>query len=119
MQAGADFIKTSTGKVTPAATLPVTLILLEAVRDWYRQTGQRIGVKPAGGRGGTVHTTPQASVAKPGQTAVIRADPLLADGPDPDAILAEGLPGIRIIDPQLGRGMSAAGAATEQQNTQG
>ncbi len=37
------------GKVTPAATLPVTLILLEAVRDWYRQTGQRIGVKPAGG----------------------------------------------------------------------
>jgi len=49
MLAGADFIKTSTGKVTPAATMPVTLILLEAVRDWYRQTGQRIGVKPAGG----------------------------------------------------------------------
>ena len=49
MLAGADFIKTSTGKVTPAATLPVTLILLEAVRDWHRQTGQRIGVKPAGG----------------------------------------------------------------------
>ena len=49
MLAGADFIKTSTGKVAPAATLPVTLILLEAVRDWYRQTGQRVGVKPAGG----------------------------------------------------------------------
>ena len=49
MLAGADFIKTSTGKVSPAATLPVTLILLEAVRDWHRQTGQRIGVKPAGG----------------------------------------------------------------------
>ena len=49
MLAGADFIKTSTGKVTPAATLPVTLVLLEAVRDWYRQTGKRIGVKPAGG----------------------------------------------------------------------
>jgi len=49
MLAGADFIKTSTGKVSPAATLPVTLILLEAVRDWDRQTGQRIGVKPAGG----------------------------------------------------------------------
>lgn len=49
MLAGADFIKTSTGKVAPAATLPVTLILLEAVRDWHRQTGQRIGVKPAGG----------------------------------------------------------------------
>lgn len=49
MLAGADFIKTSTGKVSPAATLPVTLILLEAVRDWYRQTGMRVGVKPAGG----------------------------------------------------------------------
>lgn len=49
MLAGADFIKTSTGKVSPAATLPVTLVMLEAVRDWYRQTGIRIGVKPAGG----------------------------------------------------------------------
>ncbi|MGA1501114.1 MAG: deoxyribose-phosphate aldolase [Candidatus Nanopelagicales bacterium] len=49
MLAGADFIKTSTGKVSPAATLPVTLVMLEAVRDWHRQTGQRIGVKPAGG----------------------------------------------------------------------
>ncbi len=49
MLAGADFIKTSTGKVSPAATLPVTLILLEAVRDWHRQTGTRVGVKPAGG----------------------------------------------------------------------
>jgi deoxyribose-phosphate aldolase len=49
MLAGADFIKTSTGKVNPAATLPVTLVMLEAVRDWHRQTGRRIGVKPAGG----------------------------------------------------------------------
>ena len=49
MLAGADFIKTSTGKVSPAATLPVTLILLEAVRDWHRQTGSLVGVKPAGG----------------------------------------------------------------------
>lgn len=49
MLAGADFIKTSTGKVSPAATMPVTLILLEAVRDWALRTGQRIGVKPAGG----------------------------------------------------------------------
>ena len=49
MLAGGDFIKTSTGKVTPAATLPVTLLMLEAVRDWYVATGQRIGVKPAGG----------------------------------------------------------------------
>ncbi len=47
--AGADFIKTSTGKVQPAATLPVTLLMLEVVRDWYRATGERIGVKPAGG----------------------------------------------------------------------
>jgi deoxyribose-phosphate aldolase len=49
MQAGADFIKTSTGKVSPAATLPVTLIMLEAVRDFRAQTGRQIGVKPAGG----------------------------------------------------------------------
>ncbi|PPF85687.1 deoxyribose-phosphate aldolase [Subtercola sp. Z020] len=47
--AGGDFIKTSTGKVAPAATLPVTLSMLEVVRDWYRLTGERIGVKPAGG----------------------------------------------------------------------
>ncbi|GAA4488790.1 deoxyribose-phosphate aldolase [Microbacterium panaciterrae] len=47
--AGGDFIKTSTGKVAPAATLPVTLLMLEAVRDWHRLTGERIGVKPAGG----------------------------------------------------------------------
>lgn len=49
MEAGADFIKTSTGKVSPAATLPVTLVMLEAVRDFYQATGKRIGVKPAGG----------------------------------------------------------------------
>ncbi|MEI3866217.1 deoxyribose-phosphate aldolase [Microbacterium sp. CCNWLW134] len=47
--AGADFIKTSTGKVQPAATRPTTLLMLEVVRDWYRATGQRVGVKPAGG----------------------------------------------------------------------
>ena len=49
MMAGGHFIKTSTGKVQPAATLPVTLIMLEAVRDFRDQTGQMIGVKPAGG----------------------------------------------------------------------
>jgi deoxyribose-phosphate aldolase len=49
MLAGADFIKTSTGKVTPAATLPVTLVMLEAIRDFERQTGREIGMKPAGG----------------------------------------------------------------------
>ena len=49
MAAGADFIKTSTGKVQPAATLPVTLVMLEAVRDFREQTGQMVGVKPAGG----------------------------------------------------------------------
>ena len=49
MRAGADFIKTSTGKVTPAATLPVTLVMLEAIRDFYYDTGRRIGMKPAGG----------------------------------------------------------------------
>jgi deoxyribose-phosphate aldolase len=49
MVAGADFIKTSTGKVTPAATLPVTLVMLEAVRDFHELTGVRVGVKAAGG----------------------------------------------------------------------
>jgi deoxyribose-phosphate aldolase len=49
MLAGADFIKTSTGKVAPAATAPVVLVMLEAVRDYYNETGIRIGVKPAGG----------------------------------------------------------------------
>jgi len=47
--AGGDFIKTSTGKVAPAATAPVVLVMLEAVRDFYAATGKRIGVKPAGG----------------------------------------------------------------------
>jgi deoxyribose-phosphate aldolase len=47
--AGGDFIKTSTGKVSPAATLPVTHIMLQAVHDWHRQTGELRGVKPAGG----------------------------------------------------------------------
>jgi len=49
MQAGADFIKTSTGKIQPAATLPVTLVMLEAIRDYFFATGIRIGMKPAGG----------------------------------------------------------------------
>jgi deoxyribose-phosphate aldolase len=47
--AGGDFIKTSTGKVQPAATPPVTLVMLEAIRDHYYATGRRIGMKPAGG----------------------------------------------------------------------
>jgi len=49
MLAGADFIKTSTGKIAPAATAPVVLVMLEAVRDFHSLTGVRIGVKPAGG----------------------------------------------------------------------
>ena len=54
--AGADFIKTSTGKIQPAATPPVVLVMLEAIRDHYLATGERIGMKPAGG----VRTTKQA-----------------------------------------------------------
>jgi deoxyribose-phosphate aldolase len=54
--AGADFIKTSTGKVQPAATPAVTLVMLEAIRDHYYATGKRIGMKPAGG----VRTAKQA-----------------------------------------------------------
>jgi deoxyribose-phosphate aldolase len=49
MAAGADFIKTSTGKVSPAATLPVTLCMLEAIRDVHDETGRVVGMKPAGG----------------------------------------------------------------------
>jgi deoxyribose-phosphate aldolase len=49
MYAGADFIKTSTGKISPAATLPVTLVMLEAIRDFYYTTGKMVGMKPAGG----------------------------------------------------------------------
>jgi deoxyribose-phosphate aldolase len=49
MAAGADFIKTSTGKINPAATLPVTLVMLEAIRDYEALTGVQIGMKPAGG----------------------------------------------------------------------
>ena len=49
MDAGADFIKTSTGKISPAATLPVTLVMLEAIKDYYYETGKMIGMKPAGG----------------------------------------------------------------------
>ncbi len=49
MQAGADFIKTSTGKIKPAATQPVTLVMLEAIRDYYYKTDRMVGMKPAGG----------------------------------------------------------------------
>ena len=56
MEAGGDFIKTSTGKVNPAATMPVTLVMLEAIRDYFFATGLRIGMKPAGG----IRTSKQA-----------------------------------------------------------
>ncbi|MEL6869741.1 MAG: deoxyribose-phosphate aldolase [Pseudomonadota bacterium] len=49
MAAGADFIKTSTGKIQPAATLPVTLVMLQAIRDYTHDTGRMVGMKPAGG----------------------------------------------------------------------
>lgn len=49
MHAGADFIKTSTGKIQPAATMQVTLVMLQAIRDFYRKTGRMVGMKPAGG----------------------------------------------------------------------
>jgi len=51
MEAGADFIKTSTGKISPAATPPVVLTMLEAIRDFQTKTGKKIGMKPAGGIG--------------------------------------------------------------------
>ncbi len=56
MEAGADFIKTSTGKVQPGATLPVTLVMLQAIEEFYLRTGKKIGMKPAGG----IRTSKQA-----------------------------------------------------------
>lgn len=56
MEAGGDFIKTSTGKIQPAATLPVTLVMLEAIADFYQRTHKKIGMKPAGG----IRTSKQA-----------------------------------------------------------
>lgn len=56
MLAGADFIKTSTGKVSPAATMPVTLVMLNAIADFHKRTGKKIGMKPAGG----IRTSKQA-----------------------------------------------------------
>jgi deoxyribose-phosphate aldolase len=56
MAAGADFIKTSTGKIQPAATLPVSLVMMEAIRDFVRETGRPVGFKPAGG----IRTSKQA-----------------------------------------------------------
>ena len=56
MAAGADFIKTSTGKVQPAATLPVSLVMMEAIRDFHHETGRAVGFKPAGG----IRTSKQA-----------------------------------------------------------
>ena len=56
MNAGADFIKTSTGKAAVNATLPVTLVMLEAIRDYWYQTGRMVGMKPAGG----IRTSKQA-----------------------------------------------------------
>ncbi len=49
MHAGADFIKTSTGKIQPAATMPVTYVMFDAIKDFYLKTGKMIGMKPAGG----------------------------------------------------------------------
>jgi len=49
MHAGADFIKTSTGKIQPAATMQVTLVMLQAIRDYFHETGRMVGMKPAGG----------------------------------------------------------------------
>jgi len=56
MSAGADFIKTSTGKIQPAATLPVSLVMMEAIRDFVRETGRPVGFKAAGG----IRTSKQA-----------------------------------------------------------
>ncbi|MDZ7774052.1 MAG: deoxyribose-phosphate aldolase [Balneolaceae bacterium] len=75
MHAGADFIKTSTGKVQPAATQPVTLVMLEAIRDFYYETDRLVGMKPAGG----IRTAKQAL-----QYLVLVRETLGADWLTPD-----------------------------------
>src|ERR671930_663717 len=75
MAAGADFIKTSTGKLSSAATLPVALVMLEAIRDVYEETGRRIGFKPAGG----IRNAKQAV-----QHLVLTHETLGVDWPTPD-----------------------------------
>ena len=61
MAAGGDFIKTSTGKVNPAATLPVTLCMLEAIRDVHEETGRVVGMKPAAESGRRSRRSPTSS----------------------------------------------------------
>ena len=73
--AGADFIKTSTGKLSSSATLPVTLVMLEAIRDVFEETGRRVGMKPAGG----IRNAKQA-----GQTLVLVHETLGLDWLTPD-----------------------------------
>ncbi len=75
MRAGAHFIKTSTGKMAPAATPPVVLVMLEAIRDYVEETGRRVGMKPAGG----IRTAKQAL-----QTLVLVKETLGEEWLDPD-----------------------------------
>jgi deoxyribose-phosphate aldolase len=75
MAAGADFIKTSTGKINPAATPSVTLVMMEAIRDFHRETGRAVGLKPAGG----IRTAKQAV-----QYLVLLYETLGADWMTPD-----------------------------------
>jgi deoxyribose-phosphate aldolase len=75
MAAGADFIKTSTGKLQPAATLPVALVMLEAIRDFHDRTGRMVGFKPAGG----IRTAKQAI-----QHLVLVAETVGPDWLDPE-----------------------------------
>jgi len=77
MAAGADFIKTSTGKVQPAATLPVALVMMEAIRDFVRETGRPVGFKAAGG----IRTSKQAIAY-----LVITYETLGADWMTPDRL---------------------------------
>ena len=82
MAAGADFIKTSTGKISPAATLPVTLCMLEAIRDVYDETGRVVGMKPAGGiRHGEAGDPVPRARARDARPRVADARPVPASAP--------------------------------------
>ena len=87
MMAGADFIKTSTGKIQPAATMPVTLVMLEAIRDYFFATGIRIGMKPAGGIRTVIDLRTAAErLAAPDSDCVGQQAAILAEGDEDDAI---------------------------------
>ena len=126
MAAGADFIKTSTGKVQPAATLPVTLVMLEAIRDFERATGRQVGMKPAGGIRVGQGSDPvprravrdaRAALDEPGLVPLRRIEPAQRRA-HADRVPAErALPGPRRLHARLTRCRSRRAASTRSRRS--